>query len=55
MARRIAREDGLLVGTSSGLNLAAAVRVAKERPEDANVVTVLVDTGLRYLNGDLFR
>jgi cysteine synthase A len=54
MARRLAREEGLLAGTSSGLNLAAAVRIARERPAEAQVVTVLVDTGLKYLSGDLF-
>jgi cysteine synthase A len=54
MARRLAREEGLLVGTSSGLNVAAALRIARERPADANVVTVLVDTGLKYLAGDLY-
>jgi cysteine synthase A len=55
MARRLAREEGLLAGTSSGLNLAAAVRVARERPPEASVVTVLVDSGLKYLSGDLYR
>ncbi|MDY0110933.1 MAG: cysteine synthase family protein [Candidatus Krumholzibacteria bacterium] len=54
MARRLARAAGLLVGTSSGLNLAAAVRVAAERGPDATVVTVLVDTGLKYLTGSLY-
>ncbi|HSD29011.1 MAG TPA: cysteine synthase family protein [Vicinamibacteria bacterium] len=54
MARRLAREEGLLAGTSSGLNLVASVRIARERPPQANVVTVLVDTGLKYLTGDLY-
>lgn len=54
MARRVAQTCGLLVGTSSGLNLAAAVRVAAEHGPDATIVTVLVDTGLKYLAGSLF-
>lgn len=55
MTRRLARTAGLLVGTSSGLNLAAAARVAAERGAGATVVTVLVDTGLKYLAGSLYR
>jgi cysteine synthase len=54
MARRLAHSAGLLAGTSSGLNLAAAVRVAAERGPGATVVTVLVDTGLKYLTGSLY-
>lgn len=53
-ARRLARSEGLLAGTSSGLNLAAARKVAADRGPDDLVVTVLVDTGLKYLAGDLF-
>jgi cysteine synthase len=51
MAKRLAREEGLLVGTSSGLNIAAAVQLAREF---GPVATVAVDTGLKYLAGDLF-
>ena len=54
MARRLAREEGLLVGTSSGLNIAAAVQLASELGPDRVVVTVAVDSGLKYLAGDLF-
>ena len=54
MARRLAREEGLLVGTSSGLNIAAAVRLARELGRGKTVATVAVDTGLKYLAGDLF-
>jgi len=54
MARRLAREEGLLVGTSSGLNIAAAVQVASELGRGKTVATVAVDTGLKYLAGDLF-
>jgi cysteine synthase A len=54
MARRLAREEGLLVGTSSGLNIAAAVRLARELGRGKTVATVAVDTGLKYLASDLF-
>jgi cysteine synthase A len=54
MARRLAREEGLLVGTSSGLNIAAALRLAAELGPGRVVATVAVDTGLKYLAGDLF-
>ena len=55
MARRLAREEGVLVGTSSGLNIAAAVHVARELGPGKVVVTVAVDSGLKYLAGDLFQ
>jgi cysteine synthase A len=54
MAKRLAREEGLLVGTSSGMNIAAAVQLARELGPDKIVATVAVDTGLKYLAGDLF-
>jgi cysteine synthase len=54
MARRLAREEGLLVGTSSGLNVAAALQLAVELGPGHIVATVAVDTGLKYLAGDLF-
>jgi len=54
MARRLAREEGLLVGTSSGLNIAAALTLARELGPGRVVATVAVDSGLKYLAGDLF-
>jgi cysteine synthase A len=54
MAKRVAREEGLLIGTSSGLNIAAAVQLATELGPGKTVATVAVDTGLKYLAGDLF-
>jgi cysteine synthase A len=54
MANRLAREEGLLVGTSSGLNILAAVQLAGELGPGKTVATVAVDTGLKYLAGDLF-
>ncbi len=53
-ARALAREEGLLVGVSSGLNVAAAAQLAHELGPESTVVTVAVDTGLKYLAGDLF-
>jgi cysteine synthase A len=50
MARRLAREEGLLVGISSGANVWAACQVAATMPPDQVVVTVLCDTGERYLS-----
>lgn len=52
MKVRLAREDGLLVGISAGANVVAAVRVASKLGPDANVVTVLCDTGERYFSLD---
>jgi cysteine synthase len=54
LALRLAREEGLLVGTSSALNIAAAIDIARELGSGKVVATVAVDTGLKYLAGDLF-
>ncbi|KAL7957477.1 tryptophan synthase beta subunit-like PLP-dependent enzyme [Trichoderma compactum] len=54
MCRRLAEEEGLLVGTSTGINIVAAIQLAKELGPGKRVVTVAVDTGLKYLNGTLF-
>jgi cysteine synthase B len=53
MTRRLAREEGLMVGVSSGANVAAALRVAR-RIEAGLVVTVLCDSGAHYLGEDLW-
>jgi len=55
MARRAAREEGIFAGASSGLNLVAALQVARELGPGKVVATVAVDTGLKYLAGDLYR
>jgi cysteine synthase A len=55
MARRAAREEGIFAGTSSGLNLVGALQVARELGPGKVVATVAVDTGLKYLAGDLYR
>jgi cysteine synthase B len=49
MTGRLAREEGLLVGTSSGANVFAALRLAVSLPRGSVVVTVLCDGGERYL------
>jgi len=53
-ARRLAREEGIFAGVSTGLNVTAALQLARELGPDDVVATVAVDTGLKYLAGDLF-
>lgn len=55
MARLLAQREGLFAGISSGANVAAALRVARRLGPGKRVVTVLCDSGLRYLGGDLFK
>ena len=55
MARRLAREEGIFAGTSSGANVVAALRVAERLGTGATVVTIMCDSGLRYLSTDVFR
>jgi cysteine synthase len=55
MARRLATEEGIFAGTSTGLNVVAALQLASELGSGRRVATVAVDTGLKYLAGDLFR
>jgi cysteine synthase A len=54
MARRLAKEEGIFAGISSGLNLVGALQLAQELGAGHIVVTVAVDSGLKYLDGDLF-
>ena len=55
MTRRLAREEGLFAGTSSGANVIAAIRVAERLEPGATVVTLLCDSGLKYLSTDVYR
>ncbi len=55
MARRLAKEEGLFAGTSSGANVVAAIRVAERLGTDAKVVTLMVDSGLKYLSTDVYK
>ena len=55
MARRLAREESLFSGTSSGANVIAAIRVGLRLGPEATVVTLMVDSGLKYLNTDVYR
>ena len=55
MARRLAREEGIFAGTSTGANVAAALRVAERLGPGATVATLVCDSGLRYLSTDVFR
>ncbi len=54
MTLKLARQEGLFVGSSSGANVAAALKLAAELPPDKTVVTVLSDTGFRYLTDKLW-
>jgi len=55
MTRRLAREEGLFAGTSSGANVVAAIRVTERLGPDAKIVTLMVDSGLKYLSTDVYR
>jgi len=55
MARRLAREEGLFAGTSSGANVLAAIRIGETLGPNASVATLLVDSGLKYLSTDVYR
>jgi cysteine synthase len=55
MTRRLAREEGLFAGTSSGANVIAAIEVGRRLGPGAKVVTLMADSGLKYLNTDVYR
>lgn len=54
MARRLAREEGLFAGTSSGANVLAAIALGQRLGPQATVVTLMCDSGLKYLSTDVF-
>lgn len=55
MARRLAREEAIFAGTSTGANIVAALRIAARLGPGKTVATLIVDSGLRYLSTDVFR
>jgi cysteine synthase A len=55
MTRRLACEEGVFAGTSSGANVMAAIEVAKKLGPDTKIVTMIVDSGLKYLSTDVHR
>lgn len=55
MARRLAREEAIFAGTSTGANIVASLRIAERLGPSATVATLIVDSGLRYLSTDVFR
>ncbi|HKS26749.1 MAG TPA: cysteine synthase family protein [Pyrinomonadaceae bacterium] len=55
MARRLSREEAIFAGTSSGANALAAIQVAEQLGPQAKVVTLMADSGLKYLNTDVYR
>lgn len=54
MARRLAREEALFAGTSSGANVLAAIRVGQRLGPGKKVVTLMVDSGLKYVSTDVY-
>lgn len=55
MTRRLAREEALFAGTSSGANVVAALRLAERLGPGGRVVTLMADSGLKYLSTDVYR
>ncbi len=55
MARRLSKEEGLFAGTSSGANVLAAIEIARKLGPEATVVTLMVDSGLKYLSTDVYK
>jgi cysteine synthase A len=53
-AKALARDEGIFVGISAGANVFAARQVAAQLSPEQNVVTILCDTGERYLSTDIF-
>ncbi|MEM6629074.1 MAG: cysteine synthase family protein [Bacteroidota bacterium] len=55
MAKRLAKEEGIFAGTSTGVNVVGALQLAQELGKGKTVVTVACDSGLKYLNGSLYK
>ena len=54
LARRLAKEEGIFAGVSTGLNVVGALQIARELGSGHTVVTVAVDTALKYRAGNLY-
>jgi cysteine synthase A len=54
-ARKLARTEGIFGGTSSGANVWAAIQRARKIGPGKRIVTIIVDSGLKYLQGELYR
>jgi cysteine synthase A len=55
MARQLSREEGLFAGTSSGANVIAAIEIGRKLGPSKKVVTLMVDSGLKYVNTDVYK
>ncbi|MDZ7624582.1 MAG: cysteine synthase family protein [Ignavibacteriaceae bacterium] len=55
MARRLSREEGMFAGTSSAANVIASIQVAERLGPEAKIVTLMVDSGLKYLSTDVYK
>jgi cysteine synthase A len=55
MARRLAQEEAFFAGTSSGANVVAAIQVAEQLGPNAKVVTLMADSGLKYVSTDVYK
>lgn len=55
MARRLAREEGLFAGTSSGANVVAAIEIGRQIGSGGTIVTLMADSGLKYVNTDVHK
>ena len=54
MAHRLAKEEGIFAGTSTGANVVAAIRVAEKLGAGKTVATIIVDSGMRYISTPLY-
>ena len=55
MARKLAREEGIFAGTSTGANIVTALKIAKRLGPGKTVATLIVDSGLRYISTPLYQ
>jgi cysteine synthase A len=55
MTRRLAREEALFAGTSSGANVVAAIQIGRRLGPQATIVTLMADSGLKYLSTDVYK